>query len=207
MVLVKYINLHRRFDRRASLIRAFQDIKDIRLERFNAIDTNNPHGCAMSHKKILEEHDFSRDPILIIAEDDALPTEYMKNFSEIIKWMETNIDEWDIVSFGSSEVDKETIVPINDNLVISGRILCAHFVAYNSNIKKHIGNFNPNSCEAYKPEYAYDRWMGTLPVKKLLAHPFLVIQRESYSDLAHTKQNFIEMFNKASDIIQEVRNL
>ena len=204
-ITIKYINLGYRFDRRAEFIRAWSRFP-IRLERFDAVDTNNPHGCAMSHKAVITEHDFSQQPILIVAEDDAVPTDdFEKNFMKVIRWMVANPGKWDIVSFGVSDIGY--VSPINDELVSTDRILCAHFTAYNSKILDYIHNFNPNPEEPYKVENAYDRWLAGVPLKKVVTHPFLSIQRPSFSDLAHKKQDFTSIFNKVSDDISRSRKL
>jgi hypothetical protein len=176
---ITYINLEYRYDRRVQFMREFARFA---LTRFPAIRTDNPHGCALSHRQVILSHNFDSSPLLIVAEDDAVLREGADKLSEALQWLDEHREEWDIASLGSSivgGVSRET-----GPFVLVSRLQAAHFIVYQRRILDFIDTLPLDAEKPYEPGNAYDQWLGRLPLRKLVAFPMLVLQRESYSDLA-----------------------
>ena len=104
------INLDRRTDRWDTIQNSFKN-KNINLIRFSGVNmtdelkkekysksslTKGQLGCSLSHISVLEMAKKNNMNTILILEDDCKPTESFSSWFIIKKWLDANLDKWDI---------------------------------------------------------------------------------------------------------------
>ena len=178
------INLENRMDRYEKVSSIFSNINSIKINRFNALKGNPGWKyCGLSHQEIIKNN-LNCNKNLLVLEDDCDIYD-IKNFdnrwSEIKKWLDNNLDKWDIFNGGPTFVERNKYVKILDeklNIIQVKIARTSNFVYYNKNILNKILNWNPDNNI---PIDNFDEWCPELKI--VTSIPFLSSQYESYSDI------------------------
>ena len=176
---VVVINLDRRTDRMEKLDTQLQEL-GIQYERFSAIDGKNLEidpivAGNQSHLKVLQKYLQQR---VLILEDDALfVNDFQAKFDEAIQHLPA---DWDILYLGAL-VDPKTGKLIKTNDHWSKQIVSTGAQAY---------CVNPNKMAVVIEKLIGYEWYIDIGLRELnenlncyIAHPNLVIQFPSFSDL------------------------
>jgi glycosyl transferase family 25 len=94
-----YINLDSRTDRNAHILKEFKrfNIPDEKIIRVSAIShSKGAYGCALSHKKVMEQFKTSGDKVWCIIEDDHYFTQTYEETDILVKNFIENI-EYDVL--------------------------------------------------------------------------------------------------------------
>lgn len=185
-----FINLNSRPERRQQFE---SELRKIGLENFvqrfpASIDAthlpqddyNRHRACGKSHHDLIKYAKNNNLKNILIFEDDA----YFYNNNEIsaLNIIENALDdlnklEWDIFYLGGLIVD-DFLLQVSPNLLSVEKILTAHAWAINHTGYDKILKYVPET------DSAIDGWVSQRPtIKKYLAYPLAVPQKEGKSDL------------------------
>jgi hypothetical protein len=135
----------------------------IKLERFSAIKNNNPLiGCGESFIEIVKKAKEKKLLSVLIFEDDNRPLEnFNNNWIIIKKWLDTNLDKWDIFnggprfadwgSYTNSTINSmysdsiDIITELKNNIYIcktTGKLLATNWIYINNSVYDRIINWN-----------------------------------------------------------------
>jgi GR25 family glycosyltransferase involved in LPS biosynthesis len=149
-----YINLPESVDRNQKIKELMLEYNIEGLNRFEALtDEMIQYSCTKSHLEIFKQSLNDDLPIIFVGEDDFnienecyYPYDNIKNFSEVIKDVHTDLQnvEWDVILFGCNP--KSHIRPITNNLGVVDKSTGAwgylikkrayKYILENSNYKK-----------------------------------------------------------------------
>ena len=127
------INLDRQQERWEEMQRRFHQLGIERaVRRFSAIETPFSHhiGCALSHRRIIEEAKREGLETVLVLEDDA---RFTSDAAEVLRLGlgELAGREWQLLYLGGyRSADRIRAIPGCQNLVIPGWIKCTHAIAY-----------------------------------------------------------------------------
>lgn len=198
------INLYHRVDRLDNINNIFEN--KLSLNRIEAIkEIPGWVGCFKSHQcAIRNAKSLGLNTVLVLEDDCVLirPDDFTKEWSEIKKWLDVNIDEWDIFLGGCTGVNPDYVLGVVDKnlgLVHLKQAYTAHFIYYNKNIYDKILNYNVSSNE-YKP---IDVFVPEICKNKILTKvPFLAKQGLYYSDIENKHVNYDGSFDVTESIIK-----
>ena len=175
---IRYINLNCRPERNKKFIERHGDNPFYQIERVEGIKTDSHVGCALSHKRIIMNHDFDKEPLLFIAEDDMITRpEFMFHIPRVIVWANENLGKWTIINLGDVRGDHPKFDNGNDFIASVDFTLNFQFIIVSKMMVDHIRNYNP--CI----DSAVDVWVAyNVPYKKSV-YPILTHQEDGVSDI------------------------
>ena len=208
------INLDERTDR----WNTFQEnFKDITLERVSAINnTVGWKGCGLSHVKVVKAAKEKGLPFVLIMEDDCVPSEFFKNNIDIFqKWLEQNMDKWDVATTGNSYYgfhgnEENSITPIcalSNLKLYTTKILSLQCYFINSSAYDSFISWGKNldsSPNAWNP---IDFWPNKQHMKTISCTPFLTRQLNDFSNIENTVRNYDTQYNTSEKLIATIPNL
>lgn len=197
------INLDKRTDRWESVQKNFKEYPFF-LQRFSAIRHERGWiGCGLSHMRIVQMAKEAKMPYVLIIEDDCHPTEHMKYWSDIRRWLHTHKDEWDLFLGGNCyynylnifEKPIKTIKPLcklNETInLYYTKLMCTQFLyinstAYDKYLAWELGQDNP-----------VDMWPDKKNMRTISCVPFIAIQGSDISDIRGYKMDYNKIFLKS----------
>lgn len=199
------INLEERIDR-WQYIQTLFNHPQIKLKRINAIkDTPGWKGLYQTNKEILKSHIIDSSDNCLIIEDDCLVDNiytFFRDFMNIKKWLDNNLDKWNIFNGGiilnDSNLNNNTIPYItqidnNHLLDINLKWSSANFIYYNKNIINKIIDDNQIIF--------WDLLLNKY--KTLTCYPLRVMQKPDYSDLENKNVNYTILSDKRYLLIKK----
>jgi hypothetical protein len=187
---IVYINLPQRIDRKIFIEGQFSKIGISNYSRFNAIfDEIGIRGCALSHIKVIQDWDVSKEPLLIIFEDDIEISWNKAYFNKILNQFLSN-DQLDILHLSGKPLNSYRI---NEHFHLSSKIyntaayvikphMKVHLIAYftlsslliTQNIDKELGTALDSVWHELQRNFNF-----VIPIK------FFGNQIVSYSDISY----------------------
>jgi len=183
----------------------------IKEEHYPAIKLRNGHiGCGLSHVNIVKHALKNKLSTVLILEDDCKPTNHFLNWFPIKKWLDSNLDKWDIFIGGNckyfwdKDEKKETIQPIckldNEIKLYYTKIMCFQFIYINSKAYKRFITWENNM------DIPIDGWPDKLNMKTISCTPFIAVQEISYSNIGGDISDSLKSFVETEKSISEVEN-
>jgi len=110
---INIINLSHRYDRLAELALHLKT-RIFTSNVFPAIKRSPGYlGCSLSHIALIKEAKRKGDPMLIVMEDDCMPTceNFEQRFIQVLKWLHGHMDQWEVfnslpLGFNFGYIDK-----------------------------------------------------------------------------------------------------
>jgi len=198
MIEIQVINLEERKDRWEYTQKLFRGFN---LKRFEAIKMNPGwKGCALSHISLIKKAKEEGKDFVVIAEDDIAlfePIYFKEKFEKIIKYLEENLDKWDIYQFGTtySEVGRNDNVHwINKELnIIEYQFgLTTSFIIYNKSVYDKM--ISVSDTMSIEKQDAIDVKMNSFGVRQWTTIPFLSYQRDDYSNIQNNHMKYRHYF-------------
>jgi len=217
------INIDARTDRLATVTKHFKKhfniiktsavyITDsIKEKEYPAIKLKNGQiGCGLSHVNIIKHALKNKLPSVLILEDDCMPTKHFSNWFPIKKWLDSNLDKWDIYIGGNckyyydKDKDKKTIQPIckldNEIKLYYTDIMCFQFMYVNSRAYKRFITWENNM------DIPIDGWPDKLNMITISSVPFIAVQEISYSNIGNNMSDSLKTFVETEKIIDSLEN-
>jgi len=185
--------------------------EDIKKEKYPNVKLSiGQIGCGLSHINIVKTAIKKNLKTVLILEDDCKPTDSFANWFPIKKWLDSNLDKWDIFIGGNckyfwdKDEKKETIQPIcslnNKIQLYYTKIMCFQFIYINSRVYSKFLEWENNM------DNAIDNWPDKLNMVSVSCIPFIAIQEISYSNISKDKSDSIHTFVDSEKTISEVEN-
>lgn len=203
-IIANVINLDKRQDRYENIISDFQTINSIQLKRFSAIEHNKGSiGCCMSHQKILKENKHLRKNILIIEDDCKIVNKdtFDNEWTKIKEWLDGHDDIWDIFVGGSSFIQDDNIILINNDLGLTCSTIygTTHFIYYNYNFIDKV-----LACNPHTKKFAIDKLYKFYPnMRTVIPIDYIAIQKTDYSDIEHKTVDYDKYFTNSQLKLKE----
>ncbi len=191
------MNLDKRPDRWRKMCEQWSEWLD--LERVSGIiveDDTRPHshtsseGLGLTHMKLLREAAERGDKTLLILEDDAIPEPgWYGRWCEIKKYLDENLDVWDVFNGGAHQLkDCFNVVELDKSALLDSNRCCAsHFIYLNMKaVKKFL------EWEQHKRDI--DLWYFWTDFKMFCAYPILSKQADGHSDITHLERDWEETY-------------
>jgi hypothetical protein len=207
------VNLDKRTDRWENIQTRFKSYP-FELERVSAVIHEKPYaGCTLSYQKVIQmAKDKNMESVLIFEDDNDPFTDFVSNWRIIKKWLDENLDKWDIFN-GSPRIEYYDTVKVKYNLdnniklLISNLILNGNFLYFNKKIYDKILNFKVDDGKN-SLSVALDRFIGdSNNFNMLFSYPFLSFQQNDFSDTLSyydDKTNDHQMrLNKIKEIVEK----
>ena len=203
---IKVINLEERKDRWEYMKNLFNDYD---LERFDAIKHKEGwKGCTLSHVSIIENAKKNDDDYVIVMEDDVALFDKNKFdylLPEILSYLESNLDKWDIFQFGTtySEVGTNDNVHWIDkelNIIEYQFGLTTSFIIYNKTVYDKMLSIKDNLN--IERENVIDVSMNKFNFRLWTTIPFLAYQRDDYSSLQNRNMKYKVFFKKNQEYLK-----
>jgi len=201
------------FKNRLNIIRtsAVYMTEDIKKEKYPNVNLRiGQLGCGLSHLNVVKKAVQDDLETVLILEDDCKPTEYFSNWFPIKKWLDSNLDKWDIFVGGNckyfwdKDEKKSTIKPIcsiNTRIKLYyTKIMCFQFLYINSRAYDRFLKWE------YNMDDAIDNWPDKINMVTISCTPFIAIQEISYSDIGKDKSDSVHTFIQTEKVISSVEN-
>jgi GR25 family glycosyltransferase involved in LPS biosynthesis len=196
------INLDSRKDRWLEISSSLKEY--FKLNRISAIyDKVGWIGCFRSHQKAILSN-RANITTLVLEDDCSLLS--IDKWSGIKKWLDSNLDKWDVYLGGVTNVDKDEVYVIDKTLGIYGLKFfnSAHFIYYNISIYNRIINYTPHNS-VYNP---IDIFISSIEgIKIVTSVPFIAIQRPSYSNIEGIDTDYTSLYVESERIIANTNTL
>lgn len=188
---MRMINLDERTDRRAAMDTRFAKLGIDRLvNRFPAIATAYNHhvGCALSHRRIVEDARNRSLPNVLVFEDDALlHRRTLDHLPDVLD--EISRLEWDILYLGGRLwAEEPTPLPGFAAIAPVDRITCTHGIVYNATVYdrllRDLPGDEPGMRTWIDDHLAIDQYSAKLDARKFVAVPMLAMQVELFDGQA-----------------------
>jgi hypothetical protein len=139
------INLDRRTDRWEDMQRRFRRLGiERKVRRFSAVETpwNHHIGCALSHRRIVEEARRQQLKTVLVFEDDA---RFSPDAAEVLACSLRELEgrPWQLLYLGGFRSETFRTIPGCRHLVIPDSITCTHAIAYHHTVYDAILNAVP----------------------------------------------------------------
>ncbi|MFC0246055.1 hypothetical protein ACFOLL_15805 [Falsochrobactrum ovis] len=168
-------------------------------------------GCGLSFKLLAMYALAKNFDYLTVFEDDALlPDQYESKMSEIIGYLTTRSDKWDIFSGLMAEVHPDTkilSVEVHDGIMYAtvDRMVSSVCNIYNKSALGLLSKWDPTNHDVVKN--AFDRYLQNLPnLHVVVAIPFIAGHREELNSTLWGFQNerYGPMIAQAEKQLQEL---
>jgi hypothetical protein len=218
------INLDKRTDRWETIQNSFKNT-NINLKRFSGLHmtdelkkekySNVPIskgqlGFSLSHMLVLEMAKKNNMNTILILEDDCKPTNSFDSWFIVKKWLDANLDKWDIYNGGTCyynyQPDKKdklkSVCHIDNNIKLYYcSQMCTQFIYVNSKSFDKLLDWKKSDMSI-----VYDNWPEEINLQIITSIPFITNQEISYSDLSETNSDSIDTFKKSEEVISKVEN-
>ena len=217
------INLDKRTDRWETIQKNFKDIA-INLNRFSGLHMTDelkniqyPNvkiskgqlGFSLSHMLILEMAKKNNMNTILILEDDCKPSASFNTWFTIKKWLDSNLDKWDIYNGGTcyynynpDKTDKlKGICKMDDSKLYYCSQMCTQFIYVNSKSYDKLLEWKNTDMSI-----VYDNWPEEINLQIVTSTPFITNQEVSYSDLSQVNSDSTDTFIKSEKIISGSKN-
>ena len=201
------INLEHRTDRFGRIKKDCENLKSIKIERFNALKGEPGWKyCGLSHLEIIKQNIHTNESILIFEDDCHIQDIHLfdDRWSNIKNWLDNNLDKWDIFNGGPTYVEQSKYLKLvnkNLNIVEVNVGKTTHFIYYNKNSFDKILKWNSNNNIQIDE---FHKWDDTLKI--LTSYPYLATQYNTYSDVSNFDINFDKYFRRSQKTIRNYLN-
>ena len=144
-------------------------------------------GCKLSHYTIIKEaKEMNYNRILILEDDVFFEKNFHSTFNNILKQINENDLQWDMIYLGQNLKDYEKVKNIS-NLVKTKRAFCTHSYMINSSFYDVV----LNNC--LKSGIEIDNFYNSLFLNYncFCIKPYLTNQKPGYSDIVSGYRNYI----------------
>jgi len=214
------INLDKRIDRWKQIQERFKN-SSIELERISAVENEDGYlGCSLSFLKVVQKAKDLGLPSVLIFEDDNKPLEnFDKRWRTVKKWLDSNLDKWDIFNGGAAweyferdehaklfDIKLKYELEDNINLFTCNKVMRANWIYINSSVfdkvlkwSRDMSDTNINKC--------IDLYFGSGKYFTILCiFPFLGIQENGKSDLMKIEKNVSLEDNHRDNFMNKILN-
>lgn len=199
------INLKKSHFKYIEMEKEFSKYPNLNLNRFEAI-TYSPGwvGCTMSHLELVKMAQRKNLPYIIVMEDDCSITDYVR-FIKILDFLTSKeeLSNWDLFNGNPTFMfeRKQEIVPHSSipKLLRYMYGLTTNLIIYNRSSYKSVLEIEtiyknmPNT--AIPHNYAIDKLLSQLELRKLCPIPFVSTQIPTFSDLNNEFSSYERIFN------------
>jgi GR25 family glycosyltransferase involved in LPS biosynthesis len=196
------INLDSRKDRWLEISSKIKEY--FKINRISAIyDKVGWIGCFRSHQKAILS---SRENMTTLVLEDDCGLLSADKWSGIKRWLDSNLDKWDVYLGGVTNVDTDEVYIIDKTVGIYGLkfFTSAHFIYYNSSIYNRIIDYTPDNS-VYNP---IDIFISSIEgIKIVTSVPFIATQRPSYSNIESIDTDYIELYIESERVIANTNTL
>lgn len=202
---IHVINLKKSYFKFIDMEKEFSKYPRLKLKRFEAV-TNEIgwKGCTMSHLSLVKMAKDNKLPYIIVMEDDCSIIDYIR-FIEILDYLTTSVQQcdWDLFNGNPTFMfeREQELLPYSSSPVLINYMygLTTNLIIYNKSSYsdvleiENIYKIMPNN--AIPHNYAIDKMLSKLQLKKLCPIPFVSTQIPTFSDLNNEFANYSHIFN------------
>jgi len=203
------INLEHRTDRWESINKYFGETFE--LERFSAIE-GRPGGlfCALSKIALIKKAKELDLPYMIMMEDDNYVTNkrFYDEWPKIYEWMNKNLENWDLINFNPTFLQKpKQVISTNPLLIEYGYGKTGNFIIYNRTTYDKMIALEPLYQKARDTnnfpyhQIASDHMMNMQGFKMVTHFPYFTAQLPDFSDIAQRRVDYAQVFQMSSIVL------
>lgn len=136
--------------------------------------------------KLLREAVERGDKTILIMEDDAVPEPgWYERWSEIKKYLDEHLDDWDVFNGGAHQLkDCYNVVELNKSALLDSSRCCAsHFMYLNLSALKRFLNWENHKMDI-------DMFYCCTGFQMFCSYPILAKQADGHSDIIEGKRDW-----------------